>query len=210
MRRRFSSHMAMAQHGGSWGFMGHARLTPIQPSCGCHQHWPAATIFQDLPSLEHDTVGRMWHVHFTMAVHTVVALHHPDWILSNYLFVSKKWNKSWENLHISLQTSKMLVWHPTIHWKQIPRRPSEKKNKKHPLSGSACQTVCNRIHLCSACPRTSWELWRKIMQRSDGWSHCHPAWLAVDLRWFCSIPSDISLLCDQTRTSLPGLPHDIS
>lgn len=127
MRRRFSSHMAMAQHGGSWGFMGHARLTPIQPSCGCHQHWPAATIFQDLPSLEHDTVGRMWHVHFTMAVHTVVALHHPDWILSNYLFVSKKWNKSWENLHISLQTSKMLVWHPTIHWKQIPRRPSEKK-----------------------------------------------------------------------------------
>ena len=85
-----------------------------------------------------------------------------------------------------------------------------KKNKKHPLSGSACQTVCNRIHLCSACPRTSWELWRKIMQRSDGWSHCHPAWLAVDLRWFCSIPSDISLLCDQTRTSLPGLPHDIS
>lgn len=129
MRRRFSSHMAMAQHGGSWGFMGHARLTPIQPSCGCHQHWPAATIFQDLPSLEHDTVGRMWHVHFTMAVHTVVALHHPDWILSNYLFVSKKWNKSWENLHISLQTSKMLVWHPTIHWKQIPRRPSEKKKK---------------------------------------------------------------------------------
>ena len=176
MRRRFSSHMAMAQHGGSWGFMGACTADPNPtPHVCCHQHWPAATIFQDLPSLEHDTVGRMWHVHFTMAVHTVVALHHPDWILSNYLFVSKKWNKSWENLHISLQTSKMLVWHPTIHWKQIPRRPSEKK-KKHPLSGSACQTVCNRIHLCSACPRTSWELWRKIMQRSDGWSHCHPAW----------------------------------
>jgi len=35
-----------------------------------------------------------------------------------------------QNLHISLQTSKMLVWRPTIHWKQIPCRPSEKKNTR--------------------------------------------------------------------------------
>ena len=179
MRRRFSSHMAMlAQHGGSWSFM------------------------VDLPYLEHDKVGRMWHVHFTMAVHTVVALH-PDWIPFQLFVCVKKMKQIMQNLHISLETSKMLVWRPTIHWKQIPCRPSE---KKHPLSGSACQTVCNRIHLCSACPRTSWELWRKIMQRSDGWSHCHPAIFAD----FAVYPVIFRRLCDQTRTSLPSLPHDIS
>ena len=161
MRRRFSSHMAMlAQHGGSWGFM------------------------VDLPYLEHDKVGRMWHVHFTMAVHTVVALH-PDWIPFQLFVCVKKMKQIMQNLHISLQTSKMLVWRPTIHWKQIPCRPSEKKTP------ALRQCLPDGLQSDPSLQRLPENILRALEE-----DHATKRWLVTlspgDLRWFCSIPSDIS------------------